>query len=501
MSIIDTLVDVAKNNKDVVAFIEDKNGKTLKITYSELLEKAVKVAEYLKKQGIKQGDYVTVLITMSTDLYITLVALWYLGAIPVFFDVSASKEYVNKCSEIIKPAAIVGTKLTLLFSYTISSLRKCKKICILTNIKQTTTKFNNIKNLDEQGALVTFTSGSTGRPKTIVRTHKFLLEQYQIIKETMKYEKGQIDLGILPVFTLANLASGITTVIPNSKLSNMLKINAKNIVNQIETHKINTMTVSPAVLKQIADYAKENGVGLNSINRVYVGGGPVFPNMLKNLEGKEIKKRIVYGSSEAEPISELSWEDMLKLCDKMENGAGIPVGKVVEGVELKIINKDLGVLEQIESLESYTEKIGEITVTGNNVLKGYLGGYGDKENKIKVADKIWHRTGDCGYLDEDNILWLVGGKKSIIDKNDKNIFPFAIQCALNMKYEVNKSAVLKLDEKIILVLEKDDINTEIQEFSKKFEIDEIKVVERIPMDRRHGAKVDYARLLTLLDNQ
>lgn len=495
MSIIDTLIKVAEKNKDVIAFIENKDSKVNKVSYFQFIRRATSVAKYLKSQGISRGDYVTVFITMSIDLYVALVALWYIGAIPVFFDVSASKEYVNKCSQIIKPKAIVGTKLTLLFSNTMKAFWGCKKICIQKGIDKEENDLVNVPDLEKQGAIVTFTSGSTGRPKTIVRTHEFLLNQYKIIEKTMKYEKGQVDLGMLPVFTLANLASGITTVIPNSQMRNMTKINSKNIVKQIEDYKINTITTSPTVLKQIADYAKYHDRNLNSIKRVYVGGGPVFPNMLNSLEEKKIEKTIVYGSSEAEPISELSWEDMLRNTSKMQNGEGIPVGTIVDGVELKIINKNLGVLTNCTSLDEYIVDIGEIVVCGSNVLTGYYGGYGDSENKIKVKDKIWHRTGDCGYIDKNNILWLVGGKRTIISKEGKYIFPFAIQCALNMKFEISKSAVLKIDEKVILVIEKSDFSSDIYDFAKRFGVDDVKIINKIPMDKRHGAKVDYNKLM------
>ena len=230
---------------------------------------------------------------------------------------------------------------------------------------------------------------------------------------------------------------------------------------------------------------------MKSLERVYVGGGPVLPNMLKNLS-ESVEKTIVYGSSEAEPISELKWEDMLKLSDEMLKGKGLPVGCVVEGVELKIINRKLGVLENIESLEQFEDKVGEIIVSGKNVLKGYHGGYGDRENKIKINNIVWHRTGDCGYFDENNCLWLVGGKKSIIETQQGDVYPFVIQCVINMKYNITKSAVLEIDNKVVLVLEKGKNNLkDIFEYVSQFGVQDIIFVDKIPMDKRHGAKVDY----------
>ena len=63
-------------------------------------------------------------------------------------------------------------------------------------------------------ALVTFTSGSTGVPKAALRTHRFLLAQYRALESSIALEAGEVDLATLPVFVLANLAAGVTTVIP-----------------------------------------------------------------------------------------------------------------------------------------------------------------------------------------------------------------------------------------------------------------------------------------------
>jgi len=49
---------------------------------------------------------------------------------------------------------------------------------------------------------------------------------------------------------------------------------------------------------------------------------------------------------------------------------------------------------------------GEIVVSGANVLQGHLDAHGDHETRFRVGGKVWHRTGDCGYL--DGRLWLMG---------------------------------------------------------------------------------------------
>lgn len=480
---------------DLPVFIDKKTG----ITYKELYQDVLQTAEYFKQQGIKKGDYVTVMISMSIDLYKTLISLWFLGAIPVFFDVSAKNDYIEKCSQIIRPRFIVGTSLTLLFARRIKAFNNVPVLNIKHDFIQDCPTEHET-GIENEPALITFTSGSTGTPKTIVRTHQFLLDQYEIIKSSLHYKPLTVDLGFLPVFTLANIATGITTIIPNSSLKNMGQINAAKIVKQIVTCKVNSMTVSPAVLSQILDYADKHNIELNSLKTIHVGGGPVFPSMLPTTNKLPAKVYIVYGSSEAEPISMISWEEMLSFKNKIETGYGLPVGRIIDNVNLRIKNNDIPIFN--ENLVTNIEyNIGEIIVSGDNVLKGYYKGVGDAENKIYENETIWHRTGDCGYVDNNNILWLLGRKNNLIKYNNEIIFPFSIQTIFKEKYGVNNVCLLTIKDTTYMVFEKKDkmvIEKENIPLMIKYKDLETVFVNKFPMDKRHNAKIDINELKKMI---
>lgn len=492
-NLIYKLINKDENTLNKVAFIEKEN----KITYNDFIEKSLKLGQYLSDKGIKKGDYVSVMINMSIDLYSSLVALWSIGAIPVFFDVSAKKEYIQKCLETIKPQYIIATNKNKFLLSFITPFNKFPKISIetdLTNYK----KISIIKDdLSETGAIITFTSGSSGIPKTVLRTHKFLLDQYEIIYQAMHYSNDQIDLGILPIFTLANLGAGITTVIPNSKMNNIAKLNIKNIVHQIETHKISSATISPAVLKNILDYSEINNSNLSSFKKLHIGGGPVFPNNLQILNSekfKNVEKYIAYGSSEAEPISMIKWEDMMNLYNEIKKGKGLPLGKIINNINLEIIKETKNPIPQISDIEKITSTPGEIIVSGKNVLTSYFNNYGNNENKIKCNDTVWHRTGDIGYIDENQILWMLGNKRSTITINNKKYYPFKIECILNTKYNIERCTVLSNNKELFLILENND-KEKIDKNDKLFlDFNKIIFINKIPMDKRHNAKIDYVKL-------
>ena len=498
MVILDKLKGVKNKWPNKTVFIEDTCFSTKTITFIEFYEDAFKLAKYFKKQGIKKGTNVSIFIPMSIDLYKTLTALWIIGATPVFFDYSANEEYVNKCLNIINPEIVISKGIISWYAKTKKCFSKMRKINI-NKCKETLLKedYEYEKGLENDGAIVTFTSGSTGIPKVVVRTHQFLIDQHTVIEKNLNYKPSQIDLGILPIFTLANIATGITTVIPHSQLKDMSKINAKNITKQILKYKINSMTVSPSVLQQITAYADNKNIKLDTLETLHIGGGPVFPNQLKIINEMKLKAFIVYGSSEAEPISILSWKEMLNSKEKIKNGAGLPVGRIIPEISLKIINNDIA-FPQKEKIEPFEEStIGEIIVSGINVLQGYFNGVGDEDNKININGTIWHKTGDCGYLDDNNMLWLVGRKNNFVKIEDEIIYPFTLQALLDTQYDIHKSAYFSHNDKCYLVLEeKKEIQQNILE---RYKINEILYIEKIPMDKRHNSKVDIPELKRILN--
>ncbi len=171
-----------------------------------------------------------------------------------------------------------------------------------------------------------------------------------------------------------------------------------------------------------------------------------------------------------------------------KNGKGILAGHIVGVEECRIIRtgmKEIGKITKEEFEGIQTKEIGEIVVTGRNVLKGYVNGIGDKENKFSVDGTTYHRTGDVGLIDENNKLWLRGRIKEPF---------FNIEAALHSNLKIGKTAIFKSKDKIILVLENKVEEKEIKNTIKFEKIDEIKYINKIPVDKRHSTKVDYNEL-------
>jgi acyl-CoA synthetase (AMP-forming)/AMP-acid ligase II len=146
---------------------------------------------------------------------------------------------------------------------------------------------------------------------------------------------------------------------------------------------------------------------------------------------------------------------------------------------------------------------GEIVVSGEHVLPGYLYGPSDDENKLQVADVCWHRTGDAGYLDDLGRLWLLGRCAARIEDHRGAIYPLGAEnTALQYEY-VRRAAFVAHRGQRVMVVElhghavKPDVASLLQSLAFAG-VDAIQLVKHIPVDRRHNTKVDYNALRELL---
>ncbi|MFA7117444.1 MAG: long-chain fatty acid--CoA ligase, partial [Sphaerochaetaceae bacterium] len=90
--------------------------------------------------------------------------------------------------------------------------------------------------------------------------------------------------------------------------------------------------------------------------------------------------------------------------------------------------------------------IGEIRVKGPNVTKGY---YKDEENTKALFDERGYlRTGDLGYLDTENYLYLKGRAKNlIVTEGGKNVYPEEIEDMFQLYPEIQQILIRGYQEK------------------------------------------------------
>jgi acyl-CoA synthetase (AMP-forming)/AMP-acid ligase II len=517
---------------DAIALIDARRNFAL--SFADLDEATRRVEQALTVAGLTSGDRVLLFQPMSAVLYVVLMALFRQGMVAMFVDPSAEKGHLERCCAIAPPHAFIASPKAQMLRLVSPPLRQIPTafVTVGTQIRRlrlpappfsgkptVSSPVRPSKNpqispaaIDaDHPALLTFTSGSTGKPKAALRTHAFLLAQHNALAHSLSLQAEAIDLTTLPIFVLANLASGVTSLIPDADLRFPGKIKAGAVMRQIHRYQPQSTAASPAFLERLAEYCEETSQSLPSFQRIFSGGAPVFPSLLERLQhlAPQATVTAVYGSTEAEPIAHIAYSD-ITAGDRtaMGQGNGLLAGKPVPEIQLRILQHPLKApippLSQAEfdAKCSPPDTIGEIVVSGDHVLSGYLNGEGDAETKLRVAGVPWHRTGDAGYQDAQGRIWLLGRCAARIDDERGRLYPFAVEAAAQSFPHVRRTALANHGGKRILLVEWNgdaedpDALNEALSWAK---LDQVRS-HPIPLDRRHNAKVDYPALEQLLED-
>lgn len=523
MNLARLLAERAEASPDAEAIIESAHGQDRATTFAQLARRGQQFAMLFESDGIRAGDTALVFVPMSAILYEILVGLWTIGASASFVDPSAGSPAFELAGEVLRPAALIGTPRAQMLRLGSSSLRRIPFAYTTGAALPLTPSLRRAASLEPSGsivdlepdspALITFTSGSTGTAKAAVRSHAFLQAQYEVLQNHLRLQPGQRDLATLPVFALADLATGATMTIPETELRAPGRIDAARILDQIDRLGVCRITASPAFFERLVDECERRDRTIDSLMTLHTGGGPVFPRLLDRLSAIAPNARIsaVFGSTEAEPISELHASDLTDDIRKVvASGGGLPAGLPVAEIELRIVRatwgEPLGSLTQtlFDAMTCEPGEAGEIVVSGRHVLKGYLAGKGDAENKFDVDGTRWHRTGDAGCLDTAGQLWLLGRAQERILDTRGVVYPFSVEAMALQNPAVRRAALIGVENRRVLAVEwvtPGHATTDAMDALMIDGVDLVVPVSHIPVDARHNSKVDYPALRRLLSRE
>lgn len=499
-NIVDLFFEAAAKYPSKTAIIyQDK-----KISFSEFEKQVKDTSAYLMNKGIGKGDRVLIFVPMSIDLYRTVLAIFNIGATAVFLDEWVSKKRMEECCKVAQCKAFVGIFKARIFAFFSSELRKIP-VKLGTGYHSVAAPASIVKATLTDTALITFTTGSTGTPKAAKRTHGFLREQFNALLEKIDPSPDDIDMPVLPIVLLINLGAGCTSVIAEFKASKPDEMDTANIFNQIHNYKVNRMVSSPFFIKKLARYAIETKSTLPLLKKIFTGGAPVFPAEaeLYVKAFPDTKTEIVYGSTEAEPISSIVATELVKEKENILK-KGLKVGTPYRKAVVKIIKIKTEAItctngQDLQALELSAGTIGEIIVSGPHVLQEYFNNdQALKQNKIFIEEQCWHRTGDSGYVDADGTIYLTGRCNTLIQAGDKLIAPFIYENYFQSLEGIEMGTLLKINNKLTAVIEiqngaqKEVILGKLQEMDVI--PDEVKFIPNIPRDPRHNSKIDYEKL-------
>lgn len=245
-------------------------------------------------------------------------------------------------------------------------------------------------------AAISYTSGTTGKSKGVM-----LLNRNFIDNAMCQDGESDADGVVLSVLPIHHIYCFTCDILLSMRYGSQLCLNDSlmHIAQNLKLYQPTIMLVVPMIAKtiykqiQAAAAAKPeipvaaiaNAVFGGRLKLMYSGGAYLSPELQKAYNDMGIRLLQGYGMTECAPRIACKPIDCLDLLED--------VGTLVNGCTVKIED-------------------GEILVKSPSVMAGY---YKDPEETAKsLTPDGWLRTGDLGYVDEQNRLFLTGRKKNLI---------------------------------------------------------------------------------------
>ncbi|WP_457553232.1 fatty acid CoA ligase family protein [Desulfobacula sp.] len=509
----------------------DKKGRVLysQMTFSQLEAESDKLAFGLERIGIIRGTRTILMVPPGMEFFITIFAMFKVGAVPVVVDPGMGIERMLQCLKQGKPKAFIGIEKAHLLRKLKPAFFKSVKHWVTIGLRwfwggytldqlmtKTHAPYPIAQTERDETAAIVFTTGSTGPAKGVVYTHGNFDAQIKQIQEHFQIEHDEIDLPTFPLFALFDPILGMTAVIPDMDPTQPARVNPQKIIEAIENHGVTNMFASPALLNRVGKFGCENNIYLPSLRRVISAGAPVTPANIKQfstLLSDHAQIHTPYGATEAVPVISIGSNEILAETKTLsEQGYGMCVGRPICDTRVELIKiSDSPITQLNDTLIVSENQVGEIIVKANLVTQHY---FNNREADLlaKILDpdgSAWHRMGDLGWKDSKGRIWFCGRKSHRVITRDETLFTIPVEAIFNNHGKVFRSALagagpknmqtpVVFIEPCIKITNKKIFVKELLDLGKTnpltANIKHIFIEKTFPVDIRHNSKIFREKL-------
>jgi len=378
-----------------------------KYTYKELNGLANQFAHLLLNRGIGKGSIVGLCMLPSTRLVISILGVLKAGAAYSPLDANYPLERLNLMTSQLQNMPIVVCDSNIVCTQEASDIKTIDFMSLASQLDNFSIENPNVDIGVKDLCYVVFTSGTTGIPKATAIQHSGWLNLLEWLKTEFLLDEHSNNL-LVSAFgfdisqrsIMAPLYTGATLHILESSVFDVMMAN-----DLIKKYQVRTLHLAPSTLYLMLDTDMEMGFhDLDSLDYVFIGGEALSSSRVIDWATKPNRRcKLIhqYGVAECTDIAS-SYEMRLF---KQYIDTGVPAGKPVDNTEIHILNSDFSPAD--------VNEIGEICISGAGVGLGYLNNVEmTKKNFLTVnhQDKklLIYRTGDLGYLRNDDTLMCVG---------------------------------------------------------------------------------------------
>jgi acyl-CoA synthetase (AMP-forming)/AMP-acid ligase II len=451
MNIGSVLTQAAKASPERTAIIYGD----LRRSYREFNGRANRLAAQLRKEGLEKGDRIAILQRNCPELLETMFATFKMGAITVPMN---ARLHPKEAAYILQDSGAKAIVFTDDFAASLETIRdQLKSVGTFICIGKTppwaksyeqfiaggdTADRDEVRDKDDIAWLF-YTSGTTGKPKGAMESHGNLqfmtdhypLEVYQLKADDIVMHPGPLTHGS-GLWAVSITAGGGTHLIPT-----LASFDPDHIFGLIEKHKVTKIAfIAPTMITMLLNAPNIGRYDLSSLRFFGYGGSPMYVEDLKRAiqQWGPIFCQI-YGQGETPmTITMLTPEDhRLAAEDSALESRLASAGRIRKDIQIAILDendKELG-----------DEKIGEIALRGDCVMKGY---WNRAEATEEAFKNDWYHTGDLGKRDADGFYYLLDRKKELIITGGANVYPREVEEVLLLHPAVLEVAVIGVPDRL-----------------------------------------------------
>jgi fatty-acyl-CoA synthase len=284
---------------------------------------------------------------------------------------------------------------------------------------------------------INYTSGTTSRPKGVMITHRNAY--MNVVGELIHHPMGPSEryLWTLPMFHANGWTYVWTVTAVGGTHVCVRKVDPRSVFAQIASERITMLCAAPTVLIGLANApADVRGAAPRGV-RVITAGAPPAASTIERIEG-ELGWTIthVYGLTETSPL--------ITVCEPRAEHAALTAAqraaiKARQGVEMITSGEVRVVDEHDDEVPADGKTLGEITVRGNVVMRGY---YNDPEASEKALRGGWFRSGDAAVVHADGYIEIRDRYKDVIISGGENISSIEVESVLLRHHAIQEVAVV-----------------------------------------------------------
>ena len=388
-------------------------GPAEQISYSQVFEKGLKLANYLNKE-IGENQNIILISQNSVFFLIAYLGIMKSGNVCVPLNPAIEQENLDFILNTAESDYVFVPK-RIRTKYSMQNTRIFDEVDLDAIVNDPVNEKNSLADSfdDNRLAQILFTSGSTGLPKGVMLSHKNLASNTDSIMEYLKLTSDDIIEIVLPFY----YCYGLSLLHTHLKVGGSVVLNNNfvflgAVFNDLEKYKCTGFAGVPShyqiLLRKSKSFTEK---GFPNLRYFAQAGGKLHNVFIKELVDAFPDKEcfVMYGQTEA--TARLSYLPPELLLKKLGS-----IGKGIPNVTLEVFNNND---EPVK-----TGEVGEIVAKGDNIMTGYIK---DPESNKQTIKNGWLYTGDMAKKDEDGYIYLVARKKEIIKVGGKRISPKEIE--------------------------------------------------------------------------